>query len=162
MNLKKLMAKKISDSLSSFKVTNISVEPKWIYETGKQTIWIYCFINGIQVAFPFTAKRGGDMFFSGVDCDECVLVTQKAFWQSKPEGKRITHIAEGGGRTYYALEISDKVLKSMPKENQKSFSFTGRYYSTKPLIQAFKQKIIELYNNNLLTEEFLSAINYIR
>ncbi|MEE3417604.1 MAG: hypothetical protein VZR53_19960, partial [Prevotella sp.] len=61
-------------------------------------------------------------------------------------------ISHGGGQTYFALHLYR--VKDSPKENQKDFSFTGRYYSTVPLKNEFKEKLQQLWAENDITEEF--------
>lgn len=75
------------------------------------------------------------------------------------KGTKISGVTTGGSARSYFLSFGRSTLKSMPKENQKDFRFTGRYYSTRPLVAEFKKLITSAFNTDLLTEEFKAAIN---
>lgn len=151
---------KLAEATGSFPIRKVAASPRWITDTGKETIWITAEINGIPCAFPFIAGYGPTA--EGCDCNECIVNYEMQFYNrdriDTSKGKRIGSVADGGGSRYYFLKFGESILKSMPKENQKDFRFTGHYYSTRPLVTEFKKLITTAFNTDLLTEEFKSAI----
>lgn len=141
----------------NFKVTEVKVNTNWIYDTYSDGITISAKINGHKVEFPFTAARGGNIMFAGIDCDEARFIKDEYAWNFWDRFERVT-ISHGGTQTTFALQIYSSVLKSKPKENQKDFSFTGRFYSTMPLKKAFKDKMNKMFENNEFTNEFMNKI----
>lgn len=149
---------KLREATSGLKITNVSVEPKWIYDTYKGPIRVKANINGKEALFSFEAARSGNIFFAGVDCNSAVVLKERD--EDMPAYLRYSRgitISNGGTQTHYALQIHASTLKAAPKENQKDFLFTGRNYSTKPVKEVFKQKLEALYQNNDLTQEFLDT-----
>lgn len=151
---------KLAEATGSFPIRKVAASPRWITDTGKETIWITAEINGIPCAFPFIAGYGPTA--EGCDCNECIVNYEMQFYNrdriDTSKGKRISSVADGGGARYYFLKFGESILKSMPKENQKDFRFTGHYYSTRHLVVEFKKLITTAFNTDLLTEEFKSAI----
>ena len=133
---------------AKLKITQVTVEPRKIYDTYKGGITVNAKINGFSSKFVFIAARSGDIWFTGVDCDDATI-----------NGKR-TDISDGGGRTHYALRINTDVLKAAPNEKQKNFQWTGKEYSTAPIVPAFKEALQKLFQKGELTQSFLKAIGY--
>lgn len=149
-----MFIKKKYEASSPFKITDVKCDRKWLSEVGDHGIIISCRINGVSCQFPFGAARWGMMVGGlGIDCDEVLFPATHAVW---PERERIS--TGGGGQNSYALFISDSVVTSQPKENQKDFRFIGQLYSTAPIVKAFKPKLMELYNKGLLTQKFLERV----
>ena len=138
----------INEASNVMKITQVTVEPRKIYDTYKQSIIVKANINGFSSKFVFSAARGGDIWFTGIDCDDATI-----------NGKR-TDISDGGGQTHYALRIPVSVLKSAPNEKQKNFRFTGQEYSTAPIVPAFKEALQNLFKKGELTQGFMKAIGY--
>jgi hypothetical protein len=105
-------------------------------------------INGLSSEFVFEAARAGNIWFTGIDCNEAII-----------NGKR-TKISNGGGQTHYALQIFPNILKSAPNEKQKNFQWTGKEYSTAPIVPAFKKALQDLFKKGELTQSFMKAIGY--
>lgn len=104
--------------------------------------------------FPFEGARWGKLVGGiGIDCNEVLFPGTRPL---RPERELIT--TGGGGQNYYALFISNSVVTSRPKENQKDFRFIGQLYSTAPIVKAFKAKLMELYDKGLLTQKFLERV----
>lgn len=135
---------------AKLKITQVSVEPRKIYDTDtyNRSIIIKANINDFSSEFVFEAARSGNIWFTGIDCNEAII-----------NRKRID-ISDGGGQTHYALRIPVDVLKSAPNEKQKNFRFTGQEYSTAPIVPAFKEALQNLFKKGELTQEFLKAIGY--
>ena len=133
-------------STAGLKVTYATVSPTKIYDTYKGPIIVRASINGLPSEFVFRAARSDDIWFTGVDCNSATI-----------DGKRVD-ISNGGGQTHYALQIYTNVLKAAPKTGQKDFRFTGRVYSTSPVIPAFKKALQDLFKNGDLTHQFLKAV----
>ena len=147
---------KLKESVSGLKITNVSVEPKWIYDTFKGSIKVKATINGKEALFSFGAARSGNVFFAGVDCNAAIVFRKgEEDIPSYLRHSRNITISHGGTQTHYALQIYASTLKSAPKENQKDFRFAGQNYSTKPVKDVFRQKLEALYQDNDLTQEFL-------
>lgn len=142
--------------VKNFKVTEVKVNTNWIYDTYSYGITVSAKINGHKIEFPFTATRGNNIMFAGIDCNEARFMKDEfaSFWNDF-ESATLSH---GGTQTSYALQIYASVLKSKPKQNQKDFSFTGRYYSTVPIKKAFKDKMNKMFENNEFTNEFMNKI----
>lgn len=138
----------INEASNVMKITQVTVEPRKIYDTYNRSIIIKASINGFSSEFVFEAARAGNIWFTGIDCDEAII-----------NRKRID-ISDGGGQTHYALRIPVDVLKSAPNEKQKNFRFTGQEYSTAPIVPAFKEALQNLFKKGELTQEFLKAIGY--
>ena len=154
-------SRQIKSTLSTgkaLKITDVKVNPRWIYETFKGSISVDCKINGKPAEFVFMASRWDSMLDSGIDCNEVRAFQEGApkDWNGRPTKYESITISNGGGQTTYALKISSSVLTSKPKENQKDYGFTGQYYSTQPVVSEFKSKLLSLYNNGELTEEFIN------
>lgn len=149
-----MFIKKKYEASSPFKITDVKCSQKWVAEVGDHGIIISCKINDVPCQFPFGAARWGKLVGGlGIDCDEVLFPETHRVW---PERERIS--TGGGGQNHYALFISDSVVTSQPKENQKDFRFIGQLYSTAPIVKAFKPKLMELYNNGLLTQKFLERV----
>lgn len=146
------MTKKFCDccgkEIKGIKIASVVVKPTTICDTYSGAIIVKAKINGFSLEFIFGAARSGNIWFTGIDCDEAII-----------NGKRID-ISNGGGQTHYALRIPVDVLKSAPKLNQKDFQFTGQIYSTVPIVSAFKKIMQDLFKEGLLTQQFLKAIGY--
>jgi hypothetical protein len=139
-----------------FSVTKVRVDSKWIYDTFTGPLNIRACVNGKEVLFQFMPAWGDNIMHLGIDCNEAL------FEKESPEYffdkyKRVK-ISDGGGHKHFALNIYSSILKRSPKENQKDFQFTGRYYSTQPAKEEFKRRMIEMYNNNEFTEDFLNEV----
>lgn len=140
----------------NFKITEVKVNTNWIYDTYSYSITVSAKVNGHKVEFPFTAARGGNIMFAGIDCNEArFMKDESTSFYDRFESVTISH---GGTQTAFALQIYSSVLKSKPKENQKDFSFTGRYYSTVPIKKAFKDKMNKMFENNEFTNEFMNKV----
>lgn len=139
-----------------FKVTEVKLNTKWIYDTWDGYITISAKVNGHLVEFPFSPARWDSPMAAGIDCNEARFVKDESasFWD---RFDRVT-ISHGGGQTHYALQIYSSALKAQPKENQKDFCFTGHYYSTQPLKAAFKSRMLSMFENNEFTQEFLDKV----
>lgn len=152
---------RLAEAAGSFPIRKVVVSPRWITDTGKETIWITAEINGIPCAFPF--KPISELTVNGCDCDECIVNYEMMQYNrdliDTTKGTRVSGVATGGSARSYFLSFGRSTLKSMPKENQKDFRFTGHYYSTRPLVTEFKKLITSAFNTDLLTEEFKAAIN---
>ena len=133
---------------TKLKITQVTVEPRKIYDTYSDSIIVKAKINGLSSEFVFKAARSGNIWFTGIDCDEVII-----------NGKR-TDVSEGGGQTHYALRINTDILKSAPKINQKNFQFSGQEYSTAPIVPAFKEALQNLFKKGELTQGFMKAIGY--
>jgi hypothetical protein len=129
------------------KITHVTIEPKWIYDTFRGAISIKADINNKPLEFVFRGSRCDNPMFAGIDCNEAQYGNYT--WGGREHRVTISH---GGGQTYFALHLYR--VKDSPKENQKDFSFTGRYYSTVPLKNEFKEKLQQLWAENDITEEF--------
>jgi len=138
----------IKEASNVMKITKVTVEPRKIYDAYKGGITVNANINGFSSKFVFRATRGSDIWFAGIDCNEAII-----------NGKR-TKISDGGGQTHYALRIPVSVLNSAPNEKQKNFQFSGREYSTAPIVPAFKEALQNLFKKGELTQQFLKAIGY--
>ena len=153
-----MFIKKKYEATSPFKITDVKCDRKWLSEVGDSGIIISCRINGVPCQFPFGAARWGMMVGGlGIDCDEVLFPATHSVW---PERERVS--TGGGGQNSYALFISDSVVASQPKENQKDFRFIGQLYSTAPIVKAFKPKLMELYNQGLLTQKFLERVGAVK
>lgn len=152
---------KLAEAAGSFPIRKVVVSPRWITDTGKETVWITAEINGIPCAFPF--KPTSELTVNGCDCDECIVNYEMMHYSKDvidaSKGTRVWGVATGGSARSYFLNFGRSTLKSIPKENQKDFRFTGRYYSTRPLVAEFKKLITTAFNADLLTEEFRAAVN---
>jgi len=133
---------------AKLKITQVTVEPRKIYDTYKGGITVNAKINGFSSKFVFIAARSGDIWFTGIDCDDATI-----------NGKR-TDISDGDGQTHYALRIPVSVLNSAPNEKQKNFQWTGKEYSTAPIVPAFKEALQNLFKKGELTQSFMKAIGY--
>jgi hypothetical protein len=142
--------------MNKISITNVKISTNWVYDTYDYPINIDAKINGKNVRFCFSGSRSDSIMFCGIDCNEALFEKESgtSYWDKYDRVK----ISNGGGQTYYALHIYSSVIKSKPKENQKDFRFTGRYYSTQPLKAEFKRVLKELYEKNDLTKEFLEKI----
>ena len=138
----------INEASNVMKITQVTVKPSMIYDTYSGSIIVKAKINGLSSEFVFSAARSGDIWFTGIDCNEAII-----------NGKR-TKISNGGGQTHYALQIFPNILKSAPKKNQKNFQFSGQEYSTTPIVPAFKEALQELFERGELTQGFMKAIGY--
>lgn len=151
---------RLAEAAGSFPIRKVVVSPRWITDTGKETIWITAEINGIPCAFPF--KPISELTVNSCDCDECIVNYEMMHYNrdliDTTKGTRVSGVATGGSARSYFLSFGRSTLKSMPKENQKDFRFTGRYYSTRPLVAEFKKLITSAFNTDLLTEDFKAAI----
>ncbi len=146
---------KINEASNVMKITHVTVEPRKIYDRKiydiyDRSIVVKAKINGLSSEFVFEAASAGNIWFTGIDCNEAII-----------NGKR-TKISNGGGQTHYALQIPVSVLNSAPNEKQKNFRFTGQEYSTAPIVPAFKEALQNLFKKGELTQEFLKAIGYNR
>lgn len=135
-------------NVPGLKITYVTVSPTKIYDTYKGAIVVNASINGLPSEFVFQAARSDNIWFTGIDCNSATI-----------DGERV-HISNGGGQTHYALQIYTDVLKAAPKTGQKSFQWTGREYSTTPIIQAFKKALQDLFKKGDLTPQFLKAIGH--
>lgn len=133
------------------KITNISVEPKRIYDTFRGAITISACLNDKPFDFVFRGSRYDDPMFAGIDCNEAKWGNYT--WNGR---EHKTKISCGGTSTSYALHLYN--IKSAPKENQKDFRFTGQEYSTRPLKEEFKKTLRHLWETNDVTNEFKNAI----
>lgn len=129
-------------------VTNVKVTKNWISETSKSPVVVTALVNKVPVRFPFTAAASGDWTFLGIDCNNAVVVEHRCT-VAKPNT---------GSRKCYALCIGADVIKQYPKENQKDFRFTGRYYSTKGIPAVFKRQLQQMIENNEVTDDFLISV----
>lgn len=134
------------------KIAYVDIQPKWIYDTFRESITISAKINNQPMNFIFRGSRCDNPMFAGIDCNE-------AGWGKREWGswEHKVKISNGGGQTYYALHLYN--VKAEPKQNQKDFLFTGRYYSTKPLKEEFKKKLQELWATGDVTEDFKKAVS---
>lgn len=128
-------------------VTNVSISTKWIYDTYRGGLTITAKINGKEVKFPFSSI-GGSISYIGMDCGYAMI-----------DNKRVEICKDNtGGHKSYELKIPSSILTSQPKENQKDFQFTGSFYSTKPIVNFFKEKLQKIMKENKFSEEFLKAL----
>ena len=136
---------KTTKQSKNLSITNVKLSTDWLYEICYGGVTVEAKINDHIVKFPFSPAYGGSPFYMGIDCNEVVI-----------DGERINEITkEGtGGHKSYELKIDSDILKSQPKVNQQDFSFTGRYYSTKPIISAFKEKMQKMMNENKFLKNF--------
>lgn len=141
---------------NKFKITEVKVNTNWVYDTFTDCLVVSAKINGHRVNFPFTAARGDNIMFAGIDCNEARFENPNS--RSYYDQYERVKISNGGTQTTFALQIYSSVLKSKPKENQKDFSFTGRFYSTQPVKIAFKDKMNQIFKNNEFTDEFMNKI----
>lgn len=130
-------------------VTNVKVRDRWVCDTNGD-MYITALVNKVPLGFYFRSCAGGssNWQYLGVDCDEAT------------KGSSRVTISRTGTGTHksYALRISSGVLTAHPKENQKDFSFTGRYYSTKAVPRAFKQTLQKMIENNEVSDSFKEAV----
>lgn len=146
---------RLREAASGLKITDYQIDERWIYDTFKDAIIINAKINGKDAKFIFRANRGNDIFFTGISCDYARVPRETGDWSSWATKEiRIANSIEGAGFWSSPLQIYPNVLKSAPKKNQKDFSFTGHYYSTAPIKDAFKQRLMDLYQKGYLTKDF--------
>ena len=149
-----MFVKKKYEGKMPFKITDVKCSQRWVADVGDHGIIISCKINGVPCQFPFGPARWGQLVGGlGIDCDEVLFPGTHPVW---PERERIA--TGGGGQNHYALFISNSIVTSQPKENQKDFRFIGQLYSTAPIVKAFKPKLMELYDKGLLTQKFLERV----
>lgn len=151
MNLKEAY-----EARNPFRITDVKCDRKWVYDTYEGAVVITCCINGIRCEFAFRGARWNKVVGGlGIDCNSARVYDGTVSFLG---GNYIEGIANGGGQHYYALYIDDRVVTSQPKSNQKDYRFTGQYYSTAPIINAFKARMQKLYSEGQFTDKFLTAI----
>lgn len=142
------------------KISKVVVYPKQIYDTYTGSILVGAKVNDVDVVFPFTSNHGR-YAVDGVDCDECYLTQLNSNGRYDSSANRIGGVAEGGSAKSYALSITENTLKSEPNKKQKDTRFTGLYYKTIKMKNAFKEIMKELFEDGSFNKDFLEAVNLV-